>query len=138
MTLHLRFDDFTRVSRARTLPEPTAAHADVIAAARELFGAAAPLVARRGCTLLGLSLGNLAEAPAQLALPLDGGAEATDAAIDAVRDRFGAAKLTRATLLNRGPELVPPELALMPPPSRPRGAATAPPAPPPRRRPPRS
>ena len=81
-------------------------HADVIAAARELLAAAAPLVARRGCTLLGLSVGNLAEAPAQLALPLDGGAPATDAAIDAVRDRFGDAKLTRATLLNRGPELI--------------------------------
>jgi len=79
----------------------------VIAAARELLAAAGPLVARRGCTLLGLSVGNLAEAPAQLALPLDGGPPATDAAIDAVRDRFGDAKLTRATLLNRGPELIP-------------------------------
>jgi len=107
LTLHVRFDDFTRVSRARTLPEPTATHADVIAAARELLAAAGPLVARRGCTLLGLSVGNLAEAPAQLALPLDGGPPATDAAIDAVRDRFGDAKLTRATLLDRGPELIP-------------------------------
>ena len=70
-------------------------------------GRRGPLVARRGCTLLGLSVGNLAEAPAQLALPLDGGPPATDAAIDAVRDRFGDAKLTRATLLNRGPELIP-------------------------------
>ena len=107
LTLHLRFDDFTRASRARTLPEPTAAHADVLAAARELLAAAAPLVARRGCTLLGLRSATSAEAPAQLALPLDGGAPATDAAIDAVRDRFGDAKLTRATLLNRGPELIP-------------------------------
>ena len=72
-------------------------------------GRRGPLVARRGCTLLGLSVGNLAEAPAQLALPLDGGPPATDAAIDAVRDRFGDAKLTRATLLNRGPELIPPD-----------------------------
>ena len=95
------------MSRARTLPAPTAAHADVVAAARELFGAVAPLVARRGCTLLGLSLGNLAEAPAQLALPLGGGEDVTDAAMDAVRDRFGAAKLTRAALLGRGPELIP-------------------------------
>ena len=114
VTLHVRFDDFTRVARARTLPAPTAAHADVVAAARGLLAAAAPLVARRGCTLLGLSIANLAEAPAQLALPLDGGTPVTDAAVDAVRDRFGADKLTRATLLTRGPELIGADYAVAP------------------------
>ena len=107
VTLHVRFGDFTRIARARTLPEPTHAHADVVAAARALSAAVSPLIARRGCTLLGLSIGNLAEAPAQLALPLEGGPDATDAAMDAVRNRFGADKLTRATLLGRGPELSP-------------------------------
>ena len=97
VTLHVRFDDFTRVSRARTLPAPTHAHADVVAAARELFGAVAPLVARRGCTLLGLSLGNLAEAPAQLALPLGGGED-----VDRRRDGRGARPLRRRQAHARG------------------------------------
>ncbi|ADB48816.1 DNA polymerase IV [Conexibacter woesei] len=70
--LHLRFDDFTRLARARTLARATASPAAVEAAARALLDAAAPRIARDGLTCLGVSVDNL-DAPGggeQLALPL--------------------------------------------------------------------
>ena len=70
--LHLRFDDFSRVARARTLAHATASPAVVEAAARTLLDAAAPRIAREGLTCLGVSVDNL-DAPGggeQLALPL--------------------------------------------------------------------
>jgi DNA polymerase-4 len=56
---------------------------------------------RRGLTLIGLSIGNLVDvgrgSGEQLALPFQRADSAVlDAALDAVRDRFGAASLTRA------------------------------------------
>ena len=60
-------------------------------------------IERRGLTLVGVAVANLAdERPAQLTLPFDrhsGGA--LDAALDEVRDRYGAGAVTRAVLLGR-------------------------------------
>ena len=41
----------------------------------------------------------------QLALPVGGAATALDAALDEIRDRFGADAVTRAALLSSGPRL---------------------------------
>ena len=105
IVVRLRFDDFSRVSRSRTLPRPTADTRVVLAAARELVAAAGPTIQQRGLTLVGVAVANLDDADAlQLALPLDRhGDGALDAALDDVRRRFGAAAVTRAVLVGRSP-----------------------------------
>ena len=108
--LRLRFADFTRATRSRTLSQPTAHTQTILAAARMLLSAAMPSIARRGITLVGVTIGNLVGpgAGVQLALPVDGArGDALDAALDELRDRFGPRAVTRATLLNRGPSLSP-------------------------------
>jgi DNA polymerase-4 len=102
--LRLRFADYTRATRSTTLPWATAETHVLLAAVRELYACAGPLVAERGLTLLGLTVANVEDDTAvQLALPLhprDGGA--LDAAVDAVRLRYGTTAITRAVLLGRG------------------------------------
>ncbi len=104
VVLRLRFDDFARVTRSRTLPEPTAGTADVLAAARALLAEAAPLVDARGLTLVGITVTNLDGGAGQLTLPLDGPDHtALESALDRVRDRFGAGAVTRAALVGSAP-----------------------------------
>ncbi|TDC41845.1 DNA polymerase IV [Micromonospora sp. KC213] len=111
VVLRLRFADYTRVTRSHTLGKATAQTAALLDTARALLRAALPEIDRRGVTLVGLSVGNLDDAPVQPELPFapDPGVE-LDAAVDAVRDRFGAAALTRATLLGRAPGVEMPRL----------------------------
>jgi DNA polymerase-4 len=110
VALRLRFGDFARASRSRTLGQATSATGPVLATARCLLAAARPTVESRGLTLIGVAVTNLAPAGAgaQLELPLWGtGRDPVDAVLDDVRERFGVGALTRATLLHRGPELSP-------------------------------
>ncbi|TWE10392.1 DNA polymerase IV [Rudaeicoccus suwonensis] len=128
-TLRLRFADFTRATRSRTVPRSRAGTQGWLAVGRELLEAAMPMIADRGITLLGISIGGLEEGDTeQLELPLAGlgfgdgsvasaagavavpmgGQRATpdsartlDGALDAVRDRFGMAAVTRGVLLGR-------------------------------------
>jgi DNA polymerase-4 len=103
ITIRLRFYDFSRVTRSHTLSEATAQTQTILAAARGLLATAMPMIERQGLTLLGVSLGNLEDDGAvQLALPFDRQrAGALDAALDELRDRFGASAITRAVLLGR-------------------------------------
>jgi DNA polymerase-4 len=107
--LRLRFDDFSRATRSHTLPRATAQTEMILATARELLRSERPTIERQGLTLVGVSVANLDEAADQLTLPLDPRA-ALDLALDEVRDRFGAAAVTRAVLLGRKPELTVPLL----------------------------
>ncbi|WP_307801555.1 DNA polymerase IV [Actinomadura violacea] len=110
VTLRLRFGDYARASRSHTLPQATAETSVLLDAARRLLGGAAPLVAERGLTLIGVSLGSLHDDRImQLALPFEAGA-AADAAVDGVRGRFGSAAITRAVLLGRDPGIAVPTL----------------------------
>jgi DNA polymerase-4 len=68
VVLRLRFGDYTRASRSYTLAAPTAEPAAIAAAARELLSAAAPLIERRGITLVGLTVTNIEPASDQLPL----------------------------------------------------------------------
>ncbi|WP_407935562.1 DNA polymerase IV [Jatrophihabitans cynanchi] len=103
VTLRLRFDDFSRATRSRTSGRATDETAAVLASVRTLLAAAAPVIEAAGLTLIGVALSNLDDRDAmQLELPF-GAAIAVDAAADRVRDRFGAAALTRAVLLGRDP-----------------------------------
>jgi DNA polymerase-4 len=60
VVLRLRFGDYTRATRSQTLAHPTGDPGAITAAARELLAAALPLVDRRGITLVGLTVTNLA------------------------------------------------------------------------------
>ena len=82
VVLRLRFGDYTRASRSRTLACATAEPAAVALASRELLDAAMPTIAGRGVTLVGLTVTNLdaAGGPEQLALPLEGAAPPPPAA----------------------------------------------------------
>jgi DNA polymerase-4 len=102
VTLRLRFDDFTRATRSHTLERATASTHAILDATRALLATAMPLVRAQGVTLVGISVGNLADDSAvQLPLPFDRHGGALDAALDGVRDRFGSAAVTRAALLGR-------------------------------------
>lgn len=106
VVLRLRFADFARATRSRTLPEATAATRTILAAARSLLVAARPLIDRRGLTLVGVAVAGLEHdrGAVQLTLPLDRG-RALDDVLDDVRARFGARAVTRAVLVGRDPGL---------------------------------
>ncbi len=105
VVLRLRFDDFTRATRSRTLLRPTAQTQVILDAALELLEAAMPMIEAKGLTLIGVAVANLDDGGAsQLPLPFDDRrAPNLDAALDEVRDRFGAAAVTRAVLLGHDP-----------------------------------
>jgi DNA polymerase-4 len=110
VVLRLRFSDFSRATRSKTLPRPTAATATVLVTVRGLLAAERETIARRGLTLLGVTLTNLerADAGVQLELPLDGhDPAALDAAVDAIRDRYGTRALQRAALLDGSDRMAP-------------------------------
>jgi DNA polymerase-4 len=99
VTLRLRFGDFSRASRSRTLPHATAGTATIQAAARALLARAMEMIERRGITLLGITVANLTDY-AQLELPLERRSDpALDQAIDEVRTRFGREAIRRGASL---------------------------------------
>jgi DNA polymerase-4 len=116
VVLRLRFADFSRATRSHTLSRSTARTDVVLEAARSLLAAAAPLIAERGITLVGIAVGGLDdEVGVQLVLPFAERRAAThrpepdparesalDTVLDGVRDRFGSAAVTRGVLLRHG------------------------------------
>jgi DNA polymerase-4 len=103
VVLRLRFDDFTRATRSRTLSHSTAQTHTILATARLLLASAMPRIECEGVTLIGVAVGNIHDHDAvQLELPfarLSNGA--LDDALDDVSNRFGSAAVTRAVLLGR-------------------------------------
>ncbi|MGB6762892.1 DNA polymerase IV [Mycobacterium sp.] len=98
VTLRLRFNDFGRATRSRTLPWATSSTQTILATARRLVAAAAPLIAERGLTLVGFAVSEIDRSGAeQLMLPFTAQTEpaAVDAAVDRVRRRYGKSALTR-------------------------------------------
>jgi DNA polymerase-4 len=113
VVLRLRFGDYSRATRSRTLRHPTAQTRPVLAAARSLLAGAQPLIERRGLTLIGVTIANLDnDLPLQLCLPLDADdGELLDAALDEIRTRYGPTAITRGILLGRRAA---PDLPLLP------------------------
>ena len=99
----LRYGDFSRASRSHTLPGPTCRTDAILAAVRDLLTALRPTIEDRGLTLLSISLANLERDDAvQMELPFErDDASALDAALDELRERFGADAVTRASLIDR-------------------------------------
>ena len=116
VVLRLRFDDFGRATRSRTLPWATSSTQPILAAARLLVATAAPLIAQRGLTLVGFAVSGIDRSGAQqLMLPFgEAGArlasDDVDAAVDRVRQRYGRSALTRAVLVGRDPGFEMPHL----------------------------
>jgi DNA polymerase-4 len=105
VVVRLRFDDSALATRSHTLLRSTAQTGTILDTARTLLAEAAALIAARGITLVGLTVANLDNAGTlQPPLPFDA-ASALDAALDEVRERYGAAAVTRAVLLGRDPGL---------------------------------
>jgi DNA polymerase IV len=102
VVLRLRWGDFTRATRSKTLPHPTSSTATILTTLRSLLEAERDTINRRGLTLLGLTITNLVtNQDLQLELPLEGPAhQALDTTIDAIRDRFGTSTISRARLLS--------------------------------------
>jgi len=101
VVLRLRFGDFERANRSHTLPFATANTQVILITARALLATATPLIEQRGITLVGCSVATLEDARTRQLLL--GPEEALDAAVDAIRDRYGSASITRAVLLGRDP-----------------------------------
>lgn len=115
VVLRLRYGDFTRATRSHTLPAATDHTSALLDAARTLLTTAMPTIREKGLTLLGLSLVILDDdAAMQLELPLDAHRDpgraahrsrtsepSLDSALDAVRERYGAASVNRANQLGR-------------------------------------
>ena len=108
VVLRLRFGDYARATRSRTMARASAATTPVLFTARALLRVAAPLIELRGITLLGITISGLERAgPLQLTLPFDRDEAALDEVLDDVRERFGPAAIRRAALLGAGEELSP-------------------------------
>ena len=112
VVLRLRFDNFGRVTRSHTMPRATASTEAILAAARGLVAAAAPLIADRGLTLVGFAVSNIdRDGAQQLELPFaNTDTNALDSVVDRVRGRYGNTSLTRGVLLGRDPGLEMPML----------------------------
>ena len=103
--LRLRYGDFTKATRSRTFRFATDRTALLLDVARALLAAALPEIAERGITLIGVSLSQLGRAdsvPPELPIDWDDGSR-LDTVLDAVRDRYGATSVARATQLGRDP-----------------------------------
>ena len=105
ITVRLRFGDLTRATRSHSLSDATSATAVVHATAAGVLDAAWPLIEARGISLLGISVGSLADRDAvQLVLPFERcEADELDTVLDAVHERFGRTALGRATTMRGDP-----------------------------------
>jgi len=103
VTIRLRFNDFSRATRSRTLPQATGATEPVLRTCRDLLEEVWPEVKERGLTLLGMSISNLDDAHAvQLSLPFARRSrDDADTAIDSIREKFGRDAISPVTLLGK-------------------------------------
>lgn len=100
LTVKVRFADFRTISRAASFDQPTASSREISRTARRLLESVDVSV---GVRLLGVSMSGLANPGGARQLSLDDVDERnwTDAerAVDEIRDRFGAAAIAPATLV---------------------------------------
>ena len=105
ITLRFRYDDFRRATRARSLAHPTSGTEPIEAVALAILRAEQSTIEQRGLTLIGLSVGGLAnrsDETEQLLLPFGTHPESDlDGVVDGLRERFGHAAVTRASLIGR-------------------------------------
>jgi DNA polymerase-4 len=106
VTLKVRWSNFQTITRSKTLPAEVDTAAEIYAVARELYEKVAPGAPR--VRLIGVSVTSLAPGPPRKQLDLLGeragraGWQEASAAIDSIRQRFGATSVGPATLVDRG------------------------------------
>lgn len=112
VVLRMRFDDYSRATRSRTMRDATDHTEALLVTARGLLADALPMIHARGITLIGISLTNLENADTiQLSLPFDErSTDVLDHAVDGLRDRFGSASVARGVLIGRSPGMSVPML----------------------------
>jgi len=114
VTVRFRYDDYQRATRARSLAHPTAATEPIRDLALAVLADHRDVVAARGLTLIGLSVGNLVNLDGdheQMILPFGRkDRSGLDDAVDDLRERFGHAALTRASLIGARQGLEVPKL----------------------------
>ena len=99
VVLRLRFGDYKRATRSRTLSHATASSDAILAALRSLAADAMPEMKRRGVTMVGLTVTGLGDGSAvQLELPVGRSSPALDRALDEVHERFGADAVKRGRM----------------------------------------
>lgn len=107
VTVRLRWADYSRATRSRTLAGATDSTAPILAATRSLMYDVWGQAVDRGLTLVGVTLSGLDPCGSeQLLLPLedvrrDRTRAELEQAVDDVRQRFGTAALTRARMLDQ-------------------------------------
>ena len=103
VVLRIRYDDYRAITRSHTLDQPTSHTETVLHVVRVLVAAVMPLIDEHGVTRLGISVANLDDDDVlQLTLPFDQQSDTVlDAALDAVRVKFGTSAVTRAVLLGK-------------------------------------
>ena len=107
VTVRLRWADFSRATRSRTLPGATDSTGPILAATRSLMYDVWGQAVDRGLTLVGVTLSGLdPRGSEQLLLPLadvrrDQTRAELEQAVDDVRQRFGTTALTRARMLDQ-------------------------------------
>jgi DNA polymerase-4 len=105
VTLKIKFNDFRQITRSRTLAEPTDSDAVIFQTATTLL-AAEPLP--RPVRLIGVGVSHFGREPRQLTLFDDPDrqrrqrAGKIDAALDAIRGKFGRAAIVRGRLFDFG------------------------------------
>ncbi|HXC08922.1 MAG TPA: hypothetical protein VNV61_08325, partial [Steroidobacteraceae bacterium] len=104
VSVKIRRGDFTTFTCQRALGQPTQDTVVVSTAARGLLEEWSAAHRNAPVRLLGVALSNLRtlQQP-DLFADVPAAGSRLDAAIDGIRDRFGTAVLTRASLLPRGP-----------------------------------
>ncbi|MBJ7354393.1 MAG: DNA polymerase IV [Thermoleophilaceae bacterium] len=101
VVLSVRFGDFSRITRSRTLPAPSTSSAEFRAALRALLAPEMEQIHELGITLIGIALANLDDG-AQLELAFDGpGGHEIDATVDAVKERFGKDAIRRGAMVGK-------------------------------------
>lgn len=103
VVLRLRFDDYSRVTRSRTLPTATAHTTVVLDTARKLVSESWTMICDRGITLVGIAVSNLDCSSDQLELPFATNPRTLEDTLDAIRHRFGSRAVTRTRMLDRRP-----------------------------------
>jgi len=103
VTLRLRFGDFSRATRSRSMLKATMQTRAILDTARFLLNDNRRLIEERGITLVGVAVSNLdGDGNVQLELPFENpDDDKLDTALDAVRDKFGGKAVTRAASMGQ-------------------------------------